>query len=157
MIQNHTFRRDFDWLYLQIVRLLSCRYFMELFLTADPVWLLDHYKHDCCNAEHLKCLCRNQFFSIYVWNDVEFLWLTSHIGYVHSLIFGRISFAFVCSVLSCFHPLRNCCFHSSLLEQRPCYELRIVCFTGRCFGCGSSCSFNLLIEIPYFPISVTHG
>lgn len=44
---------------MQIGRLFSRRYIVELFINPNTIRVLDHYKYDDCPVKHFKYLCRN--------------------------------------------------------------------------------------------------
>ena len=65
---------------LSIGRLFPGRNSMGFFVYSDTAWVLDHYKYDDRHIELILFLCGTEFISVYVWHDVEFLWVENDIG-----------------------------------------------------------------------------
>ena len=87
---DHFLDRDCGWLYLQIGRLFPSRNGMGVFVHSDLAWVLDHYKYNDRPIEFLLFVRGTQFLSIYVWNDIELLWVQSDLGQLYPAVLRGI-------------------------------------------------------------------
>lgn len=61
-------------------------------------------------------ICAGISSFLYVWNDIEFLWITSNIRNIHTFIFWWFSYFTIYDIYYLFNPLCNSSVYLILLE-----------------------------------------